>query len=217
MRPKIKLLSLECIHCKKSFQKYPSQIKANKTVFCGNQCVIEYRKIHWQGKIERKCIECGKEFKIYKSEINKCKTSGKYCSKSCQSKRHKFIRCIGCNKKFKIYLSDLNRGNKRFCSQKCYISRTNILDNFFNNININKYKDNCWEWKGRKDKDGYGLIAIRQNVRAHRFSYEFHNKISAGEMMICHKCDNPKCVNPDHLYAGTALDNARDRKERGGY
>jgi len=73
----------------------------------------------------------------------------------------------------------------------------------------------CWEWTGRTLK-GYGVLKIgRTQWYAHRASY----RVRVGEipkgMMICHHCDNPPCINPAHLYAGTALDNARDFKERG--
>lgn len=72
----------------------------------------------------------------------------------------------------------------------------------------------CWNWTGRKDKDGYGAIKYRRRSwRVHRMSYFLHTNIEP-TLYILHSCDNPACVNPAHLREGTAQDNARDREER---
>lgn len=218
MRPKLKLIKLSCSHCNKEFQKYPSQVKSNKnTVFCGNQCVIDYRKIHWKAKIDSICIECGKEFKFNRSELNKCKGAGSYCSKVCQAKRNIDIECIFCHKKFKEYKSNIYRGRK-YCSKKCYLSDSiSTLEKFFKNISNENHINNCWIWTANKDKDGYGIIYVNKNVRSHRYSWILHNGKIPDKRMICHKCDTPSCVNPKHLYAGTHADNADDRKNKGKY
>jgi hypothetical protein len=76
----------------------------------------------------------------------------------------------------------------------------------------------CWLWTACRDRDGYGLIRIDgKNVRANRFSLE--NAIGAAlppGIQACHTCDQPDCVNPDHLYAGTNSDNQLDvvRRQR---
>lgn len=77
--------------------------------------------------------------------------------------------------------------------------------------------DRCLEWKGNRDKDGYGLIKIgNKNVRCHRYMYELWNgvKLKKGDVVM-HKCDNPPCFNPHHLAVGTMLDNVRDMDEKG--
>ncbi len=80
----------------------------------------------------------------------------------------------------------------------------------------NKYKiDNktgCWNWCGRIDDDGYGVY---NTDRAHRLFYEMYIGIIPDKFLICHKCDNPQCVNPGHLYPGTVQDNMNDMKDRG--
>lgn len=80
----------------------------------------------------------------------------------------------------------------------------------------------CWEWTGAKDKAGYGRINVgsrkdksRHCERAHRLSYTLSvGKIPDG-MEVCHKCDNPSCINPDHLFVGTRQDNVDDRERKG--
>jgi len=76
--------------------------------------------------------------------------------------------------------------------------------------------DQCWEWDGRRDKDGYGTLRVGPTqVRAHRFSYELHH--GPTELLVRHRCNNPPCVNPAHLVPGTHEDNMADRKAAGNY
>jgi len=74
-----------------------------------------------------------------------------------------------------------------------------------------KKTDTCWEWIGRKNRFGYGLIGNRyKDVKAHRISYKIYiGKIPEG-MLVIHSCDNPSCVNPEHLRLGTQKENIRD-------
>jgi hypothetical protein len=70
----------------------------------------------------------------------------------------------------------------------------------------------CWLWNSTKDKDGYGKFFIppNRNDRAHRVSYElFKGNIPRG-YFVCHKCDTPGCVNPDHLFLGDSFTNMQD-------
>lgn len=82
----------------------------------------------------------------------------------------------------------------------------------------------CWIWLASKDIKGYGWFGInsRNVVKAHRFSYEFHKgkipKDGNGKrfgMFVCHHCDNPSCVRPEHLFLGTNADNMRDMVLKG--
>lgn len=74
----------------------------------------------------------------------------------------------------------------------------------------------CWIWTGYKWSTGYGAITI-QNKRTlvHRYMYEaFFGKVKDGNM-VCHKCDNPLCVSPLHLFEGTGSDNVQDAIKKG--
>jgi len=74
----------------------------------------------------------------------------------------------------------------------------------------------CWEWTAHKDPDGYGRIWINGKcVRAHRYSWELHNRSIPNDMCVLHHCDNPKCVKPAHLFIGTSGDNNRDCVAKG--
>lgn len=76
-----------------------------------------------------------------------------------------------------------------------------------------KSNSGCWLWKGAKTKSGYGLIWITEdkcNRLAHRVSYALHNGVDPDALDVCHHCDTPLCVNPEHLFVGTRKDNILD-------
>jgi len=74
----------------------------------------------------------------------------------------------------------------------------------------------CWLWTASKDSWGYGHIRIDTVLtKAHRFMYSEHNgKIPEG-LKVCHRCDTPACINPEHLFLGTDADNMKDRDQKG--
>lgn len=75
----------------------------------------------------------------------------------------------------------------------------------------------CWLWAGRNGGGLYGMFSVghRCSVRAHRWSWANRNGPIQSGLNVLHHCDTPMCVNPDHLYVGTPLDNAADRVRRG--
>lgn len=69
----------------------------------------------------------------------------------------------------------------------------------------------CWLWTGAVVSDGYGTISIDGKHRlAHRYSYEYFKGPIPDKMFVCHSCDIPSCINPDHLSLGTPKDNIQD-------
>jgi len=76
--------------------------------------------------------------------------------------------------------------------------------------------DECWNWLGGKDRKGYGQFGVRGfTAKAHRVSWELLRSDIPKGLMVLHKCNNPSCVNPNHLHLGNNSDNMIDRTESG--
>ncbi len=88
---------------------------------------------------------------------------------------------------------------------------------FWSKVDI-KSEDECWEWLGCKDKNGYGQFGVDKKIyKSHRISWILANgqipkdNSGYGTMLICHTCDNTFCQNPNHLFLGTQKDNIDDK------
>ena len=115
------------------------------------------------------------------------------------SRHHLTDRQTVCN----IYVMDITGAKEKFWS---YVNKT----------------DTCWVWTGTLNKAGYGIICIYdpaitrgRTFIVSRVSWYFHFGSIPKGMNVLHRCDNPPCVNPDHLWLGTHKDNARDRSQKG--
>lgn len=75
--------------------------------------------------------------------------------------------------------------------------------------------DKCWEWQRGFEKDGYGHAHIQgKQWKAHRYAWKLANGYNS-TLNICHKCDNRRCINPNHLFEGTHKDNSQDMVQKG--
>ncbi len=89
------------------------------------------------------------------------------------------------------------------------------MKNFWDKVAIIPFHE-CWEWTAFKNKDGYGYFKFQKKTeRAHRISWKLINGFIPKGLLVCHKCDNPGCVNPDHLFLGTNKDNKLDCVSKG--
>lgn len=90
-----------------------------------------------------------------------------------------------------------------------------MLERFWSKAN-KRGPDECWEWTGQRSPRGYGILKTRgvRTAIASRVSWWIHRG-AWPEIFVCHKCDNPPCVNPNHLFLGTTRDNALDMMSKG--
>lgn len=90
-----------------------------------------------------------------------------------------------------------------------------LLERFHENI-VRIPESGCWIWMGFTNPKGYGLLTVNsKNKFSHRLSWELHNGTIDSGLLVCHRCDIPPCVNPDHLFLGTPKDNAQDMIKKG--
>lgn len=85
---------------------------------------------------------------------------------------------------------------------------------FWSRVSVGEPEE-CWGWLGTLNHNGYGLFgAAGTQVLAHRFAYDLASGDQPGVRCVLHRCDNPPCVNPDHLFLGTRADNMRDMRHK---
>lgn len=143
-----------------------------------------------------------------------------------QRTRSRDVQCSKCGTQFDLgYAIGARRAaTPQYCSTECRSSAAaqraadTMPTRFWGWVKRGR-EENCWEWTGSLNPNGYGQFTWRTgNKRSHlasRVSYTLtHGEIPPG-LFVCHKCDNPKCCNPHHLFLGTAKDNMQDCARKG--
>lgn len=147
-------------------------------------------------KIKKNCENCGTEFEYIPSR----RPNARFCSWSCLSKKTKQEqdeerRLAWAEETKDDYLAAMKKKFEKFVIKK----------------------DGCWDWNGSKGKQGYGVMLHRHKYfKAHRASYMIHNNTTQipNRVFVLHKCDNPSCSNPKHLFLGDQTANMRDMSQK---
>lgn len=137
--------------------------------------------------------------------------------------KKKMLAVHRCSYEFHIGIIPDNMNVSHSCDNRACINpkhlilliKTHPLTEILSRYEIDK--NGCWNYTGYKDKNGYPKCSNRgvSDKLVHRISFEFYvSKLEEG-LFVCHKCDNPSCINPNHLFAGTQQDNMDDMIKKG--
>lgn len=147
-------------------------------------------------RISKKCELCLETFQCRRDKIN----TARFCSRIC------LYRYAGRQNALNV-----KNGWKNKTEEEKLEIKKSSFEKFFEKT------DGCWEWQGnKKQKLAYGCFRFRGKILiASRVSYEIYTGPIPKKLIVMHTCDNPPCVNPNHLKVGTYLDNQKDKMRKG--
>lgn len=178
---------------------------------------------------ELKTTDKGKLYFIWKGMLDKCynEKSALYkavggkgaivCSEWRDSFEEFFEWAIGNGYRRGLFIKRKHSKNGgHYSPENCIVTRAKTMEErFFEKIDKNG-PNGCWIWTGARSSDGYGSFNVdRKTYGTHRLSWIIHKGPIPEGMLICHICDVVSCVNPDHFFLGTNLDNKRDSMKKG--
>lgn len=123
--------------------------------------------------------------------------------------------CEQCGSVFRVAVSVLRQGHSgRFCNRECRKAYHHTPASLWNRVS--REVGECWPWLDGKNPAGYGVIRYAEDTwLTHRLAYTLaFGTIPAG-FAVCHRCDNPPCCRPDHLFLGTLAENNADMQTKG--
>lgn len=124
--------------------------------------------------------------------------------------------CAACGALIRRTPSDAARGAGRFCSWACkHVGLTTTAEQFWSRVD-RRGPDECWPWTAARNYRGYGKVTrAGKALPASRLAWILtHGEVAEG-LFVCHRCDNPPCCNPAHLFLGTPLENNDDKIAKG--
>lgn len=196
-------MSKTCIHCGSQFTGTNAHGRSSwrKRKYCSYQCKSDAQIGNQRAPVLTKsCEACGRKFRNRRKSGRTIEPDRwekqRYCSPAC-----KYVGMKG--------LEPHNKGK-----------RLDLSEQFFRHVDKNT-ANGCWFWTGVKNTAGYGGLQVNgKRALAHRISYIIHHgAIPEADgfhgNVVCHRCDNPSCVNPEHLFLGSQYANMADRDAKG--